>query len=227
MVDNVLGMSIDIGLRNLCVYIEIYNIKILQEIQNVAKFKRYNNDGTTTKIFDQLLRRVYLSGKTIYINKIDIRGKNNTEIIINLQNFLDSINDKIINVEVILIEEQMKTNNLAKKIEHYCESYFVYNYLDTKSIIIFKSINKTKILGMPRYSKKMKYYQKKKYRKDWSCSLGQYILELRSDDIARSIVDENKKKDDFCDAIIQFQAFKYMCYVDKYLNWLYYIVYII
>ena len=208
-------VSIDIGEKNFCIYIEEFNINILHEIENIPRTKRYDKDKTCTPAFRKILNKVYKEGKTLLLEKVDISGKSKTDILVRLTNFLDKHKKLLDTIDIVIIEQQKKENYMARCLEQHCYSYFIFNYLDTKIIIVFPSKHKTQVLGMKKYSKGLKPYQKKKLRKDWCIEKANNILKLRNDTNTLNIIDSCKKKDDYSDVVCQFQAFKYLYFIDK------------
>jgi hypothetical protein len=209
------AVSIDIGAKNFCLYIETFNIDNLHKITNIPKNKRYEKDNTPTPAFRKILNEVYREGKKELLEKVDISGKSRTEMLVNLTIFLDSHKKLLDSSDLIMIEEQKKENNQARCLEQHCYSYFIFNYSDTKPIIIFKSRYKTQILGMKKYDKGLKAYQKKKIRKDWTVTKSGFIFKLRNDQETLDQLNTKGKKDDESDTICQLQALKYIFFVDK------------
>lgn len=209
------GLSIDIGEKNFCIYIEEFNIDNLHKIKNIPKSQRYNKDKTCTPEFSKSLNSLYKEGKTLLLEKINLSGSNKAQMLLNLNNCLDKHKKLIDTLDVIIIEEQKKENNMARCLEQHCYSYFIFNYLDTKPIIVFPSKYKTQLLGMKKYTKGLKAYQKKKLRKDWCIEKVNDILVQRNDKKTLNIIAESRKKDDYSDTIAMFQAFKYLYFVAK------------
>lgn len=207
------GLAIDIGEKNFCIYIEEFNIDNLHNIKNIIKSKRYNKDKTCTSDFRKILNDVYKEGKSLLLEKTDLTGSTKAQLLINLNIFLDKHKKLLDKLDVIIIEEQKKENNMARCLEQHCYSYFIFNYLDIKPIIIFPSKYKTQVLGMKKYAKGLKPYQKKKQRKDWCIEKANSILVQRNDKKTLSIIEKCRKKDDMSDTICMFQAFKYLYFV--------------
>lgn len=209
------AISLDIGARNFCIYIETFDVDILHQIENIPKNKRYNKDKTCTPAFRKLLIEVYKEGKRELLDKVDITGKSRMDMLVNLTIYLDK-HKKLLDIsDFVAIEEQKKENNQARCIEQHCHSYFIFNYLDTKPVIIFKSKYKTQILGLKKYTKGLKAYQKKKIRKDWTVEKAMTIMKLREDEETLEMFNTKGKKDDEGDVVCQLQALKYMYFVDK------------
>jgi nitrogen regulatory protein PII len=207
--------SIDIGSKNPCLYIERVNIDLLHQIKNVGEKNRYNKNKTPTGAFTKILDNVYKNGIKEYLEKFDVSGGSESKIIINMLDYLESKIELFDKCNPIIIEQQVKDSPFNKKLETVCQTFFLYKYGDSKIIVIFPSRYKTQILGMPKQEKKLKPYQKKKNRKQWAINKALEILRLRNDEKTELHILMSKKQDDECDAIVQLQAFKYKCYVDK------------
>lgn len=209
--------SIDIGSKNPCLYVEETDIDLLHTIKNVLQKARYNKDRTPTPQFTSVLEQVYKNGKCIYLDKFDISDKkyNKDKIVYNMLEYLESKIDYFNKCDVIVIEEQKKEASMNKLLEHTCYIFFIYKYGGNKPVILFPSRYKTQVLGMCKVDKKMKAYQKKKLRKEWSCKKAIEILQLRDDEKTELMILKDKKRDDYSDTITQLQAFKYKCYIDK------------
>lgn len=207
--------SIDIGSKNPCLYIEETDIDKLHSIKNIPKNKRYNIDKTPTKKFNKILNDVYKNGKCIYLEKFDVSDITEHKMFLNMLDYLESKINYFDKCDPIVIEQQLKENPFARRMEQVCTTFFLFKYRDTKTIIIFPSYHKTKVLGMEKYEKKLKAYKKKKIRKEWGCKKALEICRLREDEKTELHILTSKKKDDESDTIIQLQAFKYKCYVEK------------
>ena len=127
--------------------------------------------------------------------------------------------------DIIIVEKQMsfrgKINTMALKLGQNCQSYFMLNYGREKKIVEFPAYYKTQVLG--NLMKKVTLKNgKEKYRtlddrdrKKWSVEETFAILSLRDDFETMNEIWEMKKRDDVSDCISQLQAFKYLYFVDK------------
>ena len=218
------GLSIDIGVHNMAFYIEEFNSTLLKGLVSVPKNSRYNENGEATIRFkDEILKSVYENGKKIFLDKSDLSDKKGVkfrlDIFINLTDYLDRHSHLIDECDFIIIEQQMRNNPMAQRIEQHCVSWFTFTYLDTKQIIIFPSKNKTRVLGAPKKlgDKKGKIGKMTKpQRKKWACDEASRILSCRNDiETMSQIFVENKgKSDDLSDVICQMQAFKVKLFID-------------
>lgn len=209
-------LSIDIGLKNLSLCKEYYDMELARKITKISKKERYTNDWICTEKYLNYMNEVFKCGGLKMMDKTDLTkggsGKFiDNKILLNLVDYLDSLNKKgyFEDVDKILIEKQMKTNPNAQIIEAHIHNYFLMLYRDTKEVILYPSKNKTRILGMQlkKIDEKSKKLRKiKKYeRKKWSCEQAERLLTLRKDENALEyIFKKNKsKKDDLSDILIQ------------------------
>lgn len=218
------GISIDIGVHNFAIYIEEFDTSSIK-ILSCPKTHRYDENGEATEKFKtQILRPVYSNGKKIFLDRVDLSDKKGTDFdlqtFINLTNYLDNLVNKFDDCSFVIIEQQMKTNPMAQRLEQHCVSWFTFTYLDTKEVIIFPSRNKTRVLGAPKKLTNKKTGKLKKMtkvqRKKWACDEASKIYTLRDDmDTMKQIFTLNKSKsDDISDATVQLQAFKIKCFID-------------
>src|SRR5579872_1762266 len=89
------GISIDIGTKNLAVYIEEFDRDVLQKIKNIPPNQRYNKDGTVKPSFKKILDKVFKEGRKILLEKVDISSKykgckGDQEMFINATKYLNS-----------------------------------------------------------------------------------------------------------------------------------------
>jgi hypothetical protein len=210
--DSILGLSIDIGSRNLAFYVEEFDRrKILSLCPNRCM---YEKDGTCTKSFSQILNRIELNGMCIFFDLFD-SGSNINKSFLNISNYIHTHRYIFDLLNFIVIENQMKVNTNARRICQHIYSYFTFIYHDWKPIILFSSVLKTRLLGCPRKDKGMPRPKRYKMIKEWSVNHAQKILENRKDVDYLNIYSEMKKKDDIADSICQMQAFKILTFYLK------------
>lgn len=216
------GISIDIGVHNFALYIEEFDITSLKTL-TFPKAHRYDvNGGATEKFRNEVLNKVYSNGKKILLDRVDLStvkgNKFHIQTFINLSNYLESNKDHFIDCSFLIIEQQMRNNPMAQRLEQHCVSWFSFMYLDTIEIIVFPSKNKTRVLGAPKkvYDKSGKLKKMtKSQRKKWACDEASKIFTLRNDmETMKHIFVTNKKSDDLSDVSCQLQAFKIKCFID-------------
>jgi hypothetical protein len=224
-------LSIDIGVRNLALWIEEFNPDKIQEskesLSNISKKDRLTPNNEPTEAYKTFLN-TFLSGcsRTIYADKIDLcenikisYTKNRmiivtNEILFNIVKEFDKRRELLTNVKTIVIEKQLKTNPNAQMIQNHIHAYFLHQYGLTKHVEIFDSCYKTRLLGCPRKIKdndnegKLKKINKS-YRKRWTTNLTRDVLMERKDKkFFDFIFNQNKSKaDDLSDTFCQVCAF--------------------
>ena len=213
--------SFDIGKKNFAFYVEEFDEKKLELIENIDKNSRYNEDGTPTSKFENILKEVYLNGNVILFKNVDLTVNCkktkylDPNIFHNLTYILDEYK-KLWNVcDYIIIEQQMsfgkKINTMALKIGQHCYSYFLFNYGKFKTVIEFPAYFKTQTLGACKILKVQKNGKKtykaidKPARKKWSIDKALNIISDRNDVETLSLLTSKKKKDDLADVLCQCQ----------------------
>jgi hypothetical protein len=219
-------LSIDIGVRNLAMWIEEYDVDRLEERKKSLKkiSKRVNENNESTEEYKTFLKDFFLEcSKTVYADKIDLcentefkKTKNNmiilnNQILFNVIKELDKRKDILINVKYIVIEKQLKNNPNAQAVQNHIHAYFLHQYGLSKIVEVFDSCHKTRMLGCPRKINVEGKMQKinKAYRKKWTTNLTRGILFDRKDKkFYQYVFEENKSKaDDLSDTFCQASAF--------------------
>jgi hypothetical protein len=220
------GLSIDIGVHNMAFYIEEFDADQVKKL-SCPKSLRYDSNGCPSLKWKDVLKNVYTNGKKIFHDKVDLSEEKGVQfdikIFINLSAYLEKNSKMFDDLDFIIIEQQMKNNPMAQRLEQHCISWFTFMYLDTKEIVVFPARNKTQVLGAPKKiidSKGKLKKMTKPQRKKWACDEASYILGLRNDmESLHFIFSLNKtKKDDLSDVIVQLNAFKIKCFIDKLLR---------
>jgi hypothetical protein len=219
-------LSIDIGVRNLALWIEEYNSDKIQECKQKFKIikQRTNDNNEPTEEYKTYLQEFMTSAsKTIYADKIDLaeniefkKTKNNmiildNRILFNVVKEFDKRRELLLNVNCIIIEKQLKNNPNAQTIQNHIHAYFLHQYGLSKNVEIFDSCHKTRLLGCPRKISVDGKMQKinKAYRKRWTTKMTQNtLLERKDKKFYRFVFEENKSKaDDLSDTFCQATAF--------------------
>ena len=149
--------SFDIGKKNFAFYIEEIDINEILNLPKIDKNKRYNLNGTITDEFKENLNKIYLNGKNILFENLDItkncqkKSYLELEMFYNMTEMLDLYEDFWKQCDIFLIEQQMSfgknRNTMALKLGQHCQSYFSIKYGRNVDIIEFPAYNKTNILG--------------------------------------------------------------------------------
>lgn len=169
MCEEILIASFDIGSHNFSFAIE----------KNKKKSKDIINDSET--VFFQNLE---LNDK---LNK-----NKNISYILALEKIISS-EPLFLKCDIFLIEDQMKTNLIALKIQQIVLTILQLKF-PTKKIIIYSSKNKTKIFNVA--------FQTKYQRKKWSVEKMHEIWNQRKDINNLKKIEEYPKKDDISDCVL-------------------------
>ena len=73
-------IAFDIGKKNFAFVMEEVSDEHLKNITNIPKKERYNKDGTCTDKFNQILQQLYLNGKILMVENIDLTYECNPKI---------------------------------------------------------------------------------------------------------------------------------------------------
>lgn len=219
------AISIDVGIKNLAIYIEEFDHLEIQSLKLPSILNDSNNKPT--KEYTKLLNKIYNNGKCIFMDLVNLTNGESakvvtTDILITLFDYLESKKELFDSCSFIMIEQQMnsrfKKNTSAQHIQHHIESWFIFNYRDFKPVIIYPSKNKGQVLGAPIKIEDKKGKMKKKNKqqlKKWAELLGISILQNRNDiDILNKVL-KYKKRDDVMDALIQLQSIKIKLFIQK------------
>lgn len=185
--NDILVCSIDIGNRNFALCIERIPLPL----------KRNEN--------------ILHQGEIILFRKEDFGartkdGLKDRMIFLKCEKFLSSISEYIDKCDVILLEQQLRRNPFAQKLEMFVYSYFLINYSIFKYYTSFPAKHKTQVLKAPKGMDKPK-------RKKWCAEKFCEILAERGDEYSLDIISKNKSKmDDLCDTGCMIQAWKILNY---------------
>ena len=232
MTNNILWIaSFDIGKKNFSFYIEEFDITKLNSIKNIPQNQRFNQDGTCTPNFNNIMTNIYKNATNILLENVDLTHNCDTKSYLdpktfyNMTELLDSYNEYWSQCDFILVERQMsfgnKHNTMALKLGQHCWSYFSIKYPTNLKIIEFPAYYKTQILGASKDKKvtkagKVSYKAvDKPTRKKWCVDMAKIILTHRNDEETIDKISKVKKKDDLSDVICQLQAFKYCYFINK------------
>lgn len=227
--------SFDIGKCNFAFYIEEFRADELSALKHIPKNNRFNDNGTVTEAFSEILQSIYTNGTTVLYKNLDLTENTNKskyldkKIFTNMINALDEYKDFFDKCSIIVIEQQMSftkaQNTMALKLGQHCFSYFLFRYQNQneKEIIEFPAYYKTQILGAPKSiidnenpKKKPKLKaMTKPERKKWAVEKAIEILMERGDMTTLDNILGKRKRDDLADVLLQLQSFKFLRYVEK------------
>ena len=203
-------ISIDIGLKNLAIYKEYFDTDTAKKI--VVPKLRYNKLGESHTEFKEYIDEVAQCGQCVFIDKHELGQRKdmfNNKVFLEIIDYFDKLNTKGIfnDVNVILIEKQLKINGIASIIMHHIHSWMMINFRDFKKTILYPPKNKTRVIGasLKEVDEKGKATRvDKSFRKKWAVIRAEEILILREDLETLSIFEKNKsKRDDIADTLIQ------------------------
>jgi len=140
----------------------------------------------------------------LYHNLLEIKKirYGTDQSLLNLSNFLDSLDKYLSKCHLFIIEKQLKINRIASEIMFHVKSHLMFRYYNSElrpSIFLIEPKLKNCILTLdPTNHKDIKVKTIK------ACEL---ICTLRNDKLTQEFIDSCKKKDDVCDVICQAEAF--------------------
>ena len=185
---------------------DIYNQRDLDRPKSKLYVSGVKKDGTPTKEYDKLLKKLYKCGKVIMYRNYNLthgckKVYLDDKTFDNMTDVLDEHRPIWDKCSYFIIEKQMafrgKVNVMALKLGQHCYSYFRIMYRDFKPIIDYPAYHKTNLLG----AKKIDVKQKPK-RKKWAIQKAKDILEFRKDTDNFEALCKEKKKDDIADCIL-------------------------
>lgn len=221
--------SFDIGKKTFSFYVEDFDENIISSL--IPPNKRYNQDGTPTSDFNEILDQIFINGNCVTATTHDLTENCLENLYLepmmfhNMTRVLDDYSDIWSTCDLFLIEQQMafrkKYNTMAVKLGQHCWSYFAIKYGITREIIEIPAYYKTQVLGAdktPSVTKSGKTIWKNldaRARKKWTSNLSENIMEMRHDKVGTRLLKKTKKIDDRADCICQLQAFKVLRYLDN------------
>ena len=161
------------------------------------------------KAFVQQVARV---GKVMHLERKELApnkdGFFNNTAFLNLYAWLRELHPFLQQVDLVLIEQQMKVNAMAQVISHHLHAFLLIHY-PQKMIKMYPAKQKTRVIGMAlKVANKLGNLSKvtKVARKKWAVENAEQILKARQDHQAwyDYVFKQNKsKKDDLSDVIMQ------------------------
>lgn len=199
-------VSFDIGLRTCSVACEEYVITERPQVPTVC----YQKSAEATDEMKEYVKTIGTKGRVIHLDKRDLGDKKAFfagYAYQNLYKWCRELHEHLQSADVVLIEQQMKCNNIAQALMYHLQAYLMITY-EGKNIQLYPSKNKTRVLGAPLKieNDKGKIVKVTKYqRKKWSTMCAGEMLKIRGDDKWHDFIfKENKsKKDDLSDVLMQ------------------------
>jgi len=212
----VIVASLDLGIKNTALTIESFDPKLIKPPPAVNQ--RYNSNGEPTPVFKDYLQKFIYPGDLIHYSKASFTNEKviqsvepSKEILWKVNEWVKSMIPILSQCSVILIEQQMKTNINAKRLEHHLHSMFIF-WMPNIDVVIFPSTYKTRLIGAPKIWTDGKKLGKR--RKEWAVQVATQILLNRKDDwYLFSLIINSKKPDDQCDTLLMIQAYKIKWYI--------------
>ena len=210
-------ISIDIGLKTTSFCHESY------DCESVSKFegRQYETTGEATPEFKDWVNNIAKCGTVHHIDKVDLGTKPEFFAGVcfpRLYEWLENKIEEFKDVDLVLIEQQMKVNPIAICLSHHIHAWVLIR--TSAKAILYPSRNKTRVLGMALKvaNKKGQVIKATKYqRKRWSIKVVEDFLKAREDEENLELIfKKNKsKKDDLCDTIIQGLSYVVSCMVKE------------
>ena len=213
-------ISFDIGLKTCSVAIEEYPDPSLNNDWDEYKLPnnpnvKYLKGGECTTEFGAYIDAVGAIGKILWLEKRELGDKKAFFAYAaykNLYRWCEDLSEHLSTADIILIEQQMKCNNIALALMYHLQAYLLIHFPELR-VVLYPSKNKTRVLGAPlkvvndlgKLSKVTKYQRKK-----WSTECAEKLLKARIEsDVSQAtwydyIFKLNKsKKDDLSDVLMQ------------------------
>ena len=204
-------VSIDIGLKTLSVYKEYFDYDLAKTFKKPSA--GYQKNGEAKEELKDYILDVSQCGQCIFLDIKNLGERKDFfsgKAILNLYDYFDDLKNKDIfrDVDVIIMEKQLKINGMASVLMYHLHSWFLINFRNFKKTILYPAKNKTRILGAPlsildEDGKKVK--MDKRFRKNLAIQQASQILAKRKDEDTFNFIfkDNKSKKDDLSDTIIQ------------------------
>jgi hypothetical protein len=205
-------ISIDVGLKTLSLSKEKYDIDECSKLTRPREC--FLKDLSCTREYLEYVNNVAAWGELVHLEKVCLGEKKDYfagKAFQNLYAWLDKLELEGLFADdpVVLIEQQMKTNNVALALMHHIHAWLLIRLEGKIKVILYQAKNKTRVLGMPlKLENKKGALVKASYaqRKKWSVSRCREILDSREahEKWTEYIFVANKKKaDDLCDTVLQ------------------------
>ena len=210
-------VSIDIGVVNFAFTIEEVNYADVETVK--AKYLAFKRDktplflpnGIPSVYMQSLLIDLYKSGRNILCINRALQEGDKIKAVIAL---LDDYTQYFLRCKYIVIEQQVKANNMCCILATAVNTYFKVKYPNTL-VVDFQSKHKTIMNGCPKEQCKciqgevIKFKSLPKIkRKKWAVIQATEVFRARQDPYLDFILNTKAKLDDIADTVLQLQAFK-------------------
>ena len=124
-------ISIDIGLKNLAIYKEYFNTSLAKTIEKPKR--RYDKYGAAHPEMNEYINKVGCCSQTIFIDKTSLGERKDffsSKALLTLYDYLEELDKKDVfrDVNVILIEKQLKINGVASVLMNHIHACFLINF---------------------------------------------------------------------------------------------------
>jgi hypothetical protein len=203
-------VSFDIGLKTCSVAVEDYTLSSTALTPPVAN-KRYLATLEATSEMKDFVKGVGCCGRVVWLEKRELGNKKDFFANVAFQrlySWVKELHPHLETADVVLIEQQMRINNIAMALMHHLHACLLMTYTN-KRVMLYASKNKTRVLGAPLKALdegKKKMIKVTKYdRKKWSTDQADRLLKDRKDDRWHTYIfkDNKSKKDDLSDVLMQ------------------------
>lgn len=130
------------------------------------------------------------------VHSFDKKDLGTDHIFHNLHLYLQEQEAHFQDCDVILIEQQMKTNIVALKMAQHVYAFFLLRHA-TKTVLEYSSVHKTRVFGLGSTTKS----KRKKF------AIEQVHKLLESDPVMLDMLSLHQKQDDICDCILMCLAY--------------------
>jgi hypothetical protein len=214
--------SFDIGLKTCSMCVEEYKIDPSSYTIPPEKERYEKKTKAATQAMQTLINEIAQRGSIIFLEKQDLGDRQAYHAgfaFLNLYNWMERLHPYLQDCDLILIEQQMLTNNMAISLMNHLYAFLLIRYTHERKkenkptipIKLYPSKNKTRVLGAPLKQQEetlagttmttVSKYQRKK----WSTNQADALLQLRGDKTWHEYIfkTNKKKKDDLSDVIMQ------------------------
>ncbi len=139
--------SFDIGLKTCSVAVETYP----ETTDLKAPSSKYLKTGEATDAMKTFVNEVGKLGSISHLEKRELGDKKSYfagAAFHNLYAWIKEMDAHIRDTDIVLIEQQMKINNIALALMHHLHAYLLIHY-PQKKVVLYPSKNKTRVLGAP------------------------------------------------------------------------------
>lgn len=126
--------SFDIGIKNFSVCIEDYDVDLKEDLPNQLSPPKIKYKKSTLEATDELkvfIREVAKLGKIVHLERKELGERKHYfsgAAYHNLYNWVDELHPYLETTDIILIEQQMRVNNVALSLMSHLQAYLLIKY---------------------------------------------------------------------------------------------------